>query len=233
MSSNIAHRVCQVYIPKILPGISRSFIATTFLEMDIGHITSFDIHHKDGYSFAFIEVQLDNSVVADLFENMDPVSETIQLVYDVEAGHYWEIRRHLPKELRSGSKQSRLSRAGPITQIMRFVSKPVATCFHEPLTQKRVVKNDTEWPELPQIGLDDDFRNDDEESFNYLFREMSAAVRFEQELYQHDTASFDELCDEIMALGSNAQYEADTDIYSVKMLPPRYYDMWRTQHILC
>ena len=96
------NQIMKIYIPRILGGITSNMIIRVFDRLSIGNVYYVDMHRKVNennrvYYFAFLEIELyDTSVakrvLADLNSNI-----AVNLIYDKEAGYYWEVKRHVPK----------------------------------------------------------------------------------------------------------------------------------------
>jgi hypothetical protein len=119
-------QVVKMYIPRILSGVTQKMLTHTFDRLSIGDVYYIDMHRKvnennNVYYFAFLEIELYNTpaakrVLADLNQK-----SSINLVYDEEAGYYWEIKKHVPKTERT-SKSSIL----PVThEIYMSVAKAI------------------------------------------------------------------------------------------------------------
>lgn len=93
----------NIFIPRILAGISEDSIKLTFYEMNIGIVTYIDLHTRFNdlnykYSFAFITIKLFNTFIAEtLVQKMDAQGRA-HIPYDER--NYWEIKYYIPKENR-------------------------------------------------------------------------------------------------------------------------------------
>jgi hypothetical protein len=93
----------NIFIPRILAGISEDSIKLTFYEMNIGIVTYIDLHTRFNdlnykYSFAFITIQLFNTFIADTLVQKMNTQGRAQIPYDDR--NYWEIKYYIPKENR-------------------------------------------------------------------------------------------------------------------------------------
>lgn len=100
----------EVYIPRILGSVTKTEIIDTFKRMDIGNVTSLDLHFKVNennysYYYAFMTIGLYSNILANNFKNSIIKYGMIRLLYDEEAGQYWEIKNHLDKKERISHKQ--------------------------------------------------------------------------------------------------------------------------------
>ena len=100
----------EVYIPRILGSVTKAEIIDTFKSMNIGHVTSLDLHFKVNennysYYYAFMTISLYSNILATNFKNSVIKYGMIRLLYDEEAGQYWEIKNHLDKKERINYKQ--------------------------------------------------------------------------------------------------------------------------------
>lgn len=102
MSSNIIN----LYIPRILGNIKRNTIVNTFSNMNIGDIFYIDMYKKmnennNPYYFAFITIKLyDNKNAENLEKTLNEKGST-RLIYDYGKNHYWEVKKHIDRSLRS------------------------------------------------------------------------------------------------------------------------------------
>lgn len=92
----------KVYIPRILGGVTQKMLMHTFERLSIGEVYYIDMHRKVNennrvYYFAFLEIELYNTVAAKRVTDELNTNLSINLVYDEEAGYYWEVKKHIPK----------------------------------------------------------------------------------------------------------------------------------------
>lgn len=102
MSSNIIN----LYIPRILGNIKRNTIVNTFSNMNIGDIFYIDMYKKmnennNPYYFAFISIKLHNSKHAEKLEKILNEKGSTRLIYDYGKNHYWEVKKHIDRSMRS------------------------------------------------------------------------------------------------------------------------------------
>jgi hypothetical protein len=100
----------KIYIPRILGGINSKMLKNTFHRLSIGDAYYIDMHRKVNennhiYYFAFLEIEMydtiaSNSLLAKLNNN-----RSVNLIYDEEAGQYWELKKHVPKNERKQQQQ--------------------------------------------------------------------------------------------------------------------------------
>ena len=96
----------SIYIPRILGSVNKQEIYETFDRMGIGNVTELDMVYKinenrNAYYFAFIKINPYNTPqYAALQYKLNNTKQT-QLVYDEEAGQYWEIKNYIPRDRRN------------------------------------------------------------------------------------------------------------------------------------
>jgi hypothetical protein len=100
--------IMKIYIPRILGGINSKMLKNTFHRLSIGDAYYIDMHrkvneHKHVYYFAFLEIEMyDTSAANSLLTRLNN-SRSVNLTYDEEAGHYWELKKHVPKNERESN----------------------------------------------------------------------------------------------------------------------------------
>ena len=93
----------QVFIPRIVGGISANFLKQSFKLLDVGNITQLDMRSRlnsnnYSYSFAFLTVELfETDFAKKLLQKLKQTGHA-QLVYDDY--NYWEIKDYIPREKR-------------------------------------------------------------------------------------------------------------------------------------
>ncbi len=99
----------DLYIPRILGSLRKGTIINRFDEMNVGKITSINMHRKvnennNVYFFAFITVRLYHTLPA--IELMSHLNEfnSMKLTYDEERMQYWEVRTNIPRSELSRSR---------------------------------------------------------------------------------------------------------------------------------
>jgi len=95
----------KLYIPRMLGYVTVQDLKNTFHDMNIGKITYCDLHKKINekkysYSYVFFNVELYNTSQSKKFVVELNKQYIIKLVYDEEAGQYWEVKKHVNKDLR-------------------------------------------------------------------------------------------------------------------------------------
>lgn len=86
-----------LFIPRLLPNISKQFISKYFLDNKIGIITDINAKYRVNennynYWFAFLSIQfLDTSYGKEMFEKMIEREETVFMTYNKTDEKYWEI----------------------------------------------------------------------------------------------------------------------------------------------
>ena len=92
----------SIYIPRMLGTVNRVTVHNAFNNMGIGKVTDLDMVYKinenrNAYYFAFITISLYNTPQSSsLLKKLNEQKKT-QLVYDEEAGQYWEIKKYIPR----------------------------------------------------------------------------------------------------------------------------------------
>ena len=95
----------SIYIPRILGSVNKQVIYDTFDRMGIGNVIELDIVYKinenhNAYYFAFIKINPYNTPQSAALQYKLNYAKQTQLVYDEEAGQYWEIKNYIPREQR-------------------------------------------------------------------------------------------------------------------------------------
>ena len=86
-----------LFIPRLLPNVSKPFICDYFKNNEIGIVTYINAKHrvnenKNKYWFAFISVQFfDTSYGKNMYQKIIEKEKTAYMVYDDLEGKYWEI----------------------------------------------------------------------------------------------------------------------------------------------
>jgi|SaaInlV_150m_DNA_3_1039698.scaffolds.fasta_scaffold05150_4 hypothetical protein len=96
----------SIYIPRILGTVKKKTIYDTFNHMGIGRVTELDMVYKinenhNAYYFAFIKISPYNTPQFTSLQNELNKKKSSQLVYDEEAGQYWEIKKYIPRDQRN------------------------------------------------------------------------------------------------------------------------------------
>ena len=109
----------KIYIPRILGGITSKMLKNTFHRLTIGDAYYIDMHRKVNennhvYYFAFLEIELYDTVAANSLLNRLNNSRSVNLIYDEEAGQYWELKKHVPKNERKPQQESNISSVMPV-----------------------------------------------------------------------------------------------------------------------
>lgn len=110
----------KLYIPRILGGINSKMLKNTFHRLSIGDAYYIDMHRKINenkhvYYFAFLEIELYDTTAAESLLTKLNTSRTVNLIYDEEAGQYWELKKHVPKNERQQQQpQSKISSVMPV-----------------------------------------------------------------------------------------------------------------------
>ncbi len=94
----------QVFIPRIVGGVTANFLKQSFKLLDVGNITHLDMRSRlnsnnYSYSFAFLTVELFETDFANKLLRKLKQTGHAQLVYDDY--NYWEIKDYIPREKRT------------------------------------------------------------------------------------------------------------------------------------
>lgn len=97
MSRLINTKSVILFIPRLLPNITKGFISEYFKENKIGVITEIKEKHrvnenKNKYWFAFLTVNfVDTPYGREMYERILEKEETVNMIYNKTEGKYWEI----------------------------------------------------------------------------------------------------------------------------------------------
>ena len=86
-----------LFIPRLLPNISKKFISDYFMDNKIGIISDINAKYRVNennykYWFAFLTIQfLDTSYGKEMYEKILEKEETVFMTYNKTDGKYWEI----------------------------------------------------------------------------------------------------------------------------------------------
>lgn len=94
--------VIKIYIPRILGSVTQKTLCHTFDRLNIGKVFYVDMHRKKNennriYYFAFLDIELYNTPVANNLHKLLNANQLVKLVYDEEAAQYWELKKHIPR----------------------------------------------------------------------------------------------------------------------------------------
>ena len=98
----------NIFIPRILANITKKYIKNTFLSMNIGDVSYIDLRKRvndkqSPYSFAFLKLELVNSVYSSKISNLIKEFGSTRLYYDNV--NYWELKNYIPHENRVNFKE--------------------------------------------------------------------------------------------------------------------------------
>ena len=101
----------SIYIPRMLGSVSKTTVHEAFKNMGIGYVTELDMIYKmnenrNPYYFAFLKIDPYNTPQSNALQHELNKNEESHLVYDEEAGQYWEIKKYIPRELRNTKNAS-------------------------------------------------------------------------------------------------------------------------------
>jgi len=96
----------SIYIPRMLGSVSKSTVHEAFKNMGIGYVTELDMiykinENKNPYYFAFLKIDPYNTPQSNALQYELNKNKESHLVYDEEAGQYWEIKQYIPREQRN------------------------------------------------------------------------------------------------------------------------------------
>ena len=101
----------SIYIPRMLGSVSKNTVYDAFKNMGIGYVTELDMiykinENKNPYYFAFLKIDPYNTPQSNALQHELNKNKESHLVYDEEAGQYWEIKQYIPRELRNTKNAS-------------------------------------------------------------------------------------------------------------------------------
>jgi hypothetical protein len=93
-------RIAKIYIPRILGSVNKNLINGTFDNLKIGKVFYIDIHHrvnekKNPYYFAFVMIQLYNTIESNTFYDSICGNNVVRIFYDIEEAKFWEVKKHV------------------------------------------------------------------------------------------------------------------------------------------
>lgn len=94
----------EIYIPRILGYITRDYIKSKFLDLNLGTIIDIDMYKKineNGYHyyFAFIKLLLHDSSEAIRMYNILEERKIIHIIYN-DLSQYWEVKKYVSRNRR-------------------------------------------------------------------------------------------------------------------------------------
>lgn len=127
-----------LFIPRLLPNVSKEFITDYFMDNKIGIVTDINAKYRvnekqNRYWFAFISVQfLDTTYGRDAYADIVKKEKTIFMTYNETENKYWEI------SIRDRDRQKVLNKENnPITP-------PVLVNANQPLVNAKKILEDGE-----------------------------------------------------------------------------------------
>ena len=96
----------DIYIPRILGNITRDYIKSKFVDLNIGTIMDIDMHKKineNGYTyyFAFIKLLLHETMEAKRMYDLLEKRNIMHLVYNDKSSQYWEVKKYISRNDRN------------------------------------------------------------------------------------------------------------------------------------
>ena len=93
----------HIYIPRILGSVHKKTVCDAFSRMRIGDVTELDMIYKinenrNAYYIAFVKINPYNTPHAADLQSKLKQNVYIRLLYDEEAGQYWELKKYIPRE---------------------------------------------------------------------------------------------------------------------------------------
>ena len=90
----------------MLGTVKKKTVYDAFNQMGIGRVTELDMVYKvnenrNAYYFAFIKISPYNTPQFTALQYELNKNEQMQLVYDEEAGQYWEVKKYIPRGQRT------------------------------------------------------------------------------------------------------------------------------------
>lgn len=118
----------SIYIPRMLGSVNKKTVYEAFNNMGIGYVTELDMiykinENKNPYYFAFLKIKPYDTPQSNALQyELNKYKET-HLVYDEEAGQYWEIKKYIPREERN---KENIPKQNPIKDD-DYELKPIVT----------------------------------------------------------------------------------------------------------
>jgi hypothetical protein len=96
----------SIYIPRMLGSVSKNTVYEAFKNMGIGYVTELEMIYKINenrkpYYFAFLKIDPYNTPQSNALQYELNKNKESHLIYDEEAGQYWEIKKYIPREQRN------------------------------------------------------------------------------------------------------------------------------------
>lgn len=126
----------KIYIPRILGNVSQKTLRSTFDRLNIGKVFYVDTHRKINennhiYYFAFLDIELYNTLIAKKLVDMLNKNELVKLVYDEEAAQYWEIKKHIPRNNRKSNAAAYSANDGGSSSVMPVLYETFIQHFND------------------------------------------------------------------------------------------------------
>jgi hypothetical protein len=180
--NNINSKPVILFIPRLLPNITKGFISEYFKENKIGVITDIKDKHrvnenKNKYWFAFLTVYfVDTPNGREMYERILEKEETVYMTYNKSEGKYWEIS--IRSQDRGLYKKT--------VQVVKAQEKEVAITVTPPPTPTREVLEEGEIDETnftyyDHVDIYRDYLELEKEIFGNNYREPTIS---EEELSQ-------------------------------------------------
>tara|TARA_B110000285_G_scaffold82147_2_gene94618 strand:+ start:2249 stop:2788 length:540 start_codon:yes stop_codon:yes gene_type:complete len=126
----------SIYIPRMLGSVNKKTVYEAFNSMGIGSVTELDMIYKvnenrNPYYFAFVKLNPYNTPQSNALQYELNKNKESHLVYDEEAGQYWEIKKYIPREQRN---QENVSNKHPIKMSESITITEESSLFHTVLS---------------------------------------------------------------------------------------------------
>jgi len=170
----------SIYIPRMLGSVNKKTVHEAFKSMGIGSVTELDMIYKlnenrNPYYFAFLKINPYNTPQSNALQYELNKNKESHLVYDEEAGQYWEIKKYIPREQRN---QENVSNKHPIkmSESITFTQESsifeIALSIWTPITPviesfaKRITGESSIFTEEDKLDLVKDYEQLEREIYN-------------------------------------------------------------------
>jgi len=170
----------SIYIPRMLGSVNKKTVHEAFKSMGIGSVTELDMIYKlnenrNPYYFAFLKINPYNTPQSNALQYELNKNKESHLVYDEEAGQYWEIKKYIPREQRNQKNVSnkhpiKMSESITLTQESSIFE--IALSIWTPITPviesfaKRITGESSIFTEEDKLDLVKDYEQLEREIYN-------------------------------------------------------------------
>jgi hypothetical protein len=124
-------KIVKIYIPRILGNVNKNHITETFDNLKIGKVFYLDTHNRVNenqytYYFAFVMIQLYNTIESNTFYNSLCENKVVRIFYDIEEAKFWEVKKHVEAKDRghlSCKVKETITKAPAFMTLKWFVDK--------------------------------------------------------------------------------------------------------------